>query len=245
MSDVIINVAFTVVVIALIGYLTYLTYKRYKGKEEANEFLDGLKNALCNQLLLIIKNFNYDDYDNLVGIELEIVNQLSDAARDYIEEQLEKSSSLLSAMAIRILSPQFINYFIDNLINTIDLDRTIENQLGDKYERFVTDIEKEEKELETQYNNSKLYYIDEDEVEELQILDDKKELPESDDNGLEERGFTIPSKEEEQQLNPQVDEEEVYDATDISMEIVPEETTYVDSRGRVHDKATGKFIKSK
>ena len=85
------------------------------------------------------------------------------------------------------------------------------------------------------------FYINDE--NDIVLENSKEELVESDDNGLEERGFVLPNKKEEEQLNPQSDEEESYDATDESMELVVEPETYVDSKGRLHDKSTGKYIK--
>ena len=50
-------------------------------------------------------------------------------------------------------------------------------------------------------------------------------------------------KEEFKNLNPQVEEEELFNKDDDSMEVIDESKYYIDSRGRVHDKSTGKFVK--
>ena len=128
------------------------------------------------------------------------------------------------------------------LINTLDLNKMIELQLGDRYEAFANNEVKEEANLVEQYAKESIYNIDEDTMDALPEAT-VKELLESDTDGLEKRGFTLPSKEEESKLNPQVEEDESYNENDESMELIDEENTYVDSRGRLHDKRTGKFIK--
>ena len=52
------------------------------------------------------------------------------------------------------------------------------------------------------------------------------------------------SEEELAKLNPQVDEEEEFNAEDASMEVVDEEDIYKDANGRLRSKSTGKYVKA-
>ena len=236
------------IIVALIlvvgaGFLVYFRYKKSSaGREEATKFLDGLKDALYNELVDIIKTFNYDDYDSLVGIESEIIIKMTDAAKVFITKELEKSQDLLSIIALKALTPEFIDKFVDLIINKIDIVKSVDEITNIKLEERFKEFEDEDESLQKDYSDGSIYYIDEDEVVPLEIAKEQ-ELKDSDDNGLAERGFVLPNKKELESLNPQTDSEESYDATDESMEIIAD-NTYVDSRGRLHDKATGKFIKS-
>lgn len=211
-------------------FFTYFHFKKGKeGEIEAKQFLDGLKETLYNKMLDIIKNFNYEDYEDLVGIEVSIINSMTLAAKDYINNTLKQSTDVLSILAQKVLTDEFIEKFIDTIINKIDLPGTIELQLGDKFERFNKEIEEEDKKLTDEYSDGKVYFKNEDEISEVEDL-------------------SIPNLEElittnDVEIIPHKDDEEAFNAEDSSMEIVPDSTTYVDSKGRVHDKTTGKFIK--
>lgn len=229
-------------VILLAGFL-FFNYKRKKDAEnEAYNFLNGLKDTIMNKMYQFIKDFKYDEYESLVGIELDLINQLTLEAEDYIQDELEKNYPVLSALTRKVFTPGFIDNYISKLINGIDLEASIEEQLGDRYKTLFDKFESEEKELDAQYSNDELYYEDDTEVKLEEVKEE--ELPENDDNGLKERGFVKPNKKEESELNPQVEDEEQFNSNDESMELI-DDNTYVDSKGRLHDKSTGKYIKSK
>ena len=226
-----ISLIVTLLFVVGVGISIFITLKKNKeGKDEANKFLEGLKSALFEKMLDIIKNFNYDDFDDLVGIEVSVVEAMVKCAKNYIMETIGKSQSILSVIALKILTDEFIEQFVEKLINTIDIPATVEVQLGDKMERFNKEIVEEDKELEKEYSDSKIYFKEDNEIGELRNL--------SMDN-IDELITT-----NKVEIIPPKDEEEPFNEEDSSMEIVSDDsTTYVDSRGRVHDKATGKFIK--
>ena len=239
----IITLIVTILLVGGIGYLLYWKHKKSaQGEKEANDFLDGLKDALLESIKSIIADFNYDDYDSLIGIEIEIFNRMVEAAKKYIEDELNKDYNIISALAIKALTPEFIELFVEKLIGNIDIMKSVDSICQDKYQELETKFAEEDKELDKEYSNN-VYYINDEKDIVLEASEGPIKLVDSDDNGKQERGFVLPNKKEEEQLNPQVDEEESYDSTDESMELVVEPETYTDSKGRVHDKATGKYIK--
>lgn len=224
------TITLTLIIVIGLSTFLYFYYKHHKqGEDEANKFLDGLTDTIFTKLLDIIKSFNYDDYDDLVGIEVKIIGEMVDCAKEYIKEELSKSHDMISILAQKILTDEFIEKFVNKIIDTINLPETIELQLGDKFEKFNKEIVEEDKKLTEEYSDSKIYFKDEKDISEAKDLS----IP-----NLEE----LIATNDVEIIQPREDEEE-FNSEDSSMEIIPDSTTYVDSRGRIHDKATGKFIK--
>lgn len=240
-KEILVSIVTFLLVAGIAAVLYYKHKQSSKGKEEARSFLNGLVASLLENTKHIIADFNYDDYDSLVGIEIDIFNKMVEAAKKYITDELNKDVNILSVLALKALTPEFIDDFVTKLIGDIDIMKSVDSICKDKFEELEAKFAEEDKELDKEYSNNVYYINDENDI----VLESSKEeeLIESDDNGLEERGFVLPNKKEEEQLNPQSDEEESYDATDESMELVVEPETYVDSKGRLHDKSTGKYIK--
>ena len=159
-----------------------------------------------------------------------------------VREELNRESTKLSKKATKVLTNRFIENYIDSIINNIDIFKSVEEQLGDRYQSLYDTYIKEEIALKKDYSNESIYYINDKNIK----LDSTSgvTLLESDEDGLEKRGFTLPSKAEEAKLNKPVDEEESFNSEDESMEIIGEDTesTYIDSLGQTRDRATNKLI---
>ena len=214
----------SVIFLALIVFFIYMSKKKLKnGKEEANKFLDGLKDALYNQLVDVIKNFDYSKISNLNEAEIIIIDKMIDTGNKYVQTEISKSTSILSTIALKVLNAQFIDNFINTVINNIDIFKSVEEQLGDRYQELYKTYVKEDSDLQKEYSNESIYYINDKNIK----LDSTNgiTLLESDEDGLEKRGFTLPSKAEEAKLNKPIEEEESFNENDESMEIVEEVVT--------------------
>lgn len=214
--------------IILIGFISFSLYikRRSKGKEIANIFLEGLRDSIYNNMLKVIKKFKYNNYDNLVGIETAVIKEMISSSVEYIENEIIESSTL-TKLTIKFLTTDYIEKFVKNIVNSIDVLKNIEKQLGDKYEEFAKNTIVEEEKYTEEFKNNNYYESDEDV---------KLEYTEN-------RELTEEEKEEFKNLNPQIEEEESFNKDDDSMEVIDESKYYIDSRGRVHDKSTGKFVK--
>lgn len=228
--------------IILIGYLYKKTIKKYQ--DEANFFLSKFKDDLYSDFINIIHKFDYKSLSNLNDIEIRLIDNMITEGHKYLNKQIsDLKESCLSNGAYKVLNKDFTENFIDNIIKKIDIFKSVEEQLGDRYQELQETYVKEDKELSKEYSDESIYYINDKNI----VLDSTTnvELLESDEDGLEKRGFVLPSKAEEARLNKQVDEEELYNSEDDSMEIIGEDTesTYIDSMGINRDKATNKKIK--
>lgn len=239
---ILLSAIFIVGIIILIRYLHKKNIEKYK--EEANFFLSKFKDILYSKFIDIIHRFNYRTLQNLNDIEIRLIDTMIKEGHKYINSEIEElKDSCLSQGALKILDHDFIEKFIDTIIKNIDIFKSVEEKLGDRYKELQDTFSKEDKELNKQYSDESIYYINDKNIK----LDSTTsvELVDSDENGLSLRGYKLPSKAEEALLNKPIDEEESYNADDESMEIIGEDTasTYIDSLGRYRDKATNKIIK--
>ena len=216
-----------------------------KGRKDALKFIDdnNWEGKLYNKFSDYIKTFNYDDKDTLVNIENNLISSMESIGKEFIDEQIRENKDTLSKYSIKFLSSNYSKKLTSSIINKINIFERVDEILRGRTESFNEEIVKEEEKLDNEYKDDKLYYIKESDVE-LEQSTEEQPLVDSDENGLEWRGFTVPSKEEEAQLNPQIEEDEPYNEFDESMEVITDDV-YIDSKGRLHDKVTGKFVKKK
>jgi len=234
--------------ILLFGFIiflyVYLTRIFNDGRVEAQNFLNQLKDTLYNRMIGVLKSFDYENYDNLNSIEVDIINKMYISANNYISEEIGRNKDKLSYYALKSLSKRFIEEHIDFIINNIDIFKSIEEELGPRFEQLQSEFIKEEESLKKQYSNESIYYIND---RNIKLESTEKDLVDSDKDGLKLYGFVHPSKEEESLLNPQIEDEEKFNKDDESMEIILEDEeskdVYVDSLGRLRDKNTNKIKK--
>lgn len=230
----IISIIVGLVLVIGIGALVYYRYKnspKETDRQAARDFLDAIKGNVINSCLEFIKSFDYTKYNSLAEIEIDLINGMIDSSKQLIAKELEKSSDILSALAIKCLTSTEIEKYVCNIVENIDLLSNIENELGDKYNTLLGEIELEDKELNEEYSDTTKYND-----QEMETLPEAKEVKYS--------------EEDLAKLNPQVDNEESYNPNDESMELISEEEKetddiYIDASGRVHSKSTGKFIRNK
>ena len=229
-------------IVFVIGTL-YIVKKINKGKLEAQIFLGSIRDTLYDRLYLILKDYNYDSRDSIVGIESEIIEKSIYDLKVLVSHLIEESAESMSRWELNSLNGKSIDSFVTSIINEIDIPATIDNINAEKYESAESKFAEEDKQLQEEYSNSKLYIEDDKDVQDLTNYNiDNNDILEEDKDGIEKRGFTLPSKEEESKLLPQSESEESYDSEDISMEVIPD-NVFIDAKGRLHDKATGRYIK--
>ncbi len=228
-------------IVFMLGTL-YIVKKINKGQLEAQIFLDSIRDTLYDRIYLILKDYNYDSRDSIVGIESEIIEKSIYDLKDLVSHLIEESAESMSKWELNSLNNKLIDSFVTSIINEVDIPATIDNINVEKYESAESKFAEEDKQLQEEYSNSKLYIEDEKELDNIKYNIDNQEILEEDKDGIEKRGFTLPSKEEESKLLPQSELEESYDSEDISMEVIPD-NVFVDSKGRLHDKVTGRYIK--
>ncbi len=229
------------IAISFIVIIIYILKKISEANMKAAKFLSGTKDVLYDRLLLILKEYNYDSKESIVGIESEIIEKGITELKKILTRLIEESAVHMSKLE-RYLLLKTVDNFISSIINQIDIPATIDNINKDRYESAESTFAEEDKHLQEEYSNSNLYIDDDKELDNIDFNINDKGILEEDKDGIEKRGFTLPNKEEESQLLPQSESEESYDSEDISMEIIPD-NVFVDAKGRLHDKTTGRYIK--
>ena len=169
-------------------------------KENAKEFLNGLSDVLQRKMIEIINDFDFKLYNSLEESEAAILLQIYEALWDYVSAELEEVSKndILSALALKVLNKDFVYDFISKLINEYKISENIENLWLKKVENINENAEKEDKQLQNEFDNPELYNeevnssdlplaeVVEDETSEETIQDDsEKEYNPETDNSVE------------------------------------------------------------
>ncbi len=63
------------IAISFIVIIIYILKKISEANMKAAKFLSGTKDVLYDRLLLILKEYNYDSKESIVGIESEIIEK--------------------------------------------------------------------------------------------------------------------------------------------------------------------------
>lgn len=203
---------------------------RYKSKQSfdknlATKFLDGLSDTFYNKILDIINNTDFSAFNSLEELESSILNDIYDSIWEYVEEQLKDSAKtdVLTALALKFLNKDFVNKFVDNIIESCNIEWKIESLWADKH-----NFEEKVKEIS---DNDKSKFVGSDYIENYSGVSleaaKEEEIP----------------QEELDKLNPQKDEEEKLDPdNDESVEIIEDDEVVVDSNGRKRNKKTGRYV---
>lgn len=202
-------------VFILVIFFRYKNSPKEEDKESAKKFLEGLKDALYNKMIGIIRDFNYDDnYTDYSYLQNTILIKINETCKEYIEQELEKSTDALSVLALRALKSGLIEDYINELINSFNIDGAIEVHTASLYQTNLNESEKEDEKLTEEYSDESKYYANEE--------SDKSKLEKTNEEELEKE---IEKEEEEHkaELNPVREEEEAYNPDDDSMEILDEE----------------------
>ena len=221
------SITIALALILIIGGVFFYKYKTSpssEDRESAKKFLKGMRDVLYNKALDIIKNFDYTKYDSLLEIEAEVINQIITELKAYITAELEKSTDLLSVLAIRCLNTSMIEDFIRELLEQINPSDEMLKYMSPSMIENIELANDEDKELEEKFSDEKEYNEEEMET-----------LPEAEEESIPE--------EELEKLNPQTDEEEEFNEEDSSMEVIDNEDIYIDKSGRPRSKLTGKWVK--
>lgn len=216
-------------VFILVIFFRYKNSPKEEDKESAKKFLNGLKDALYNKMLEIIRDFNYDDnYTDYSYLQNTILIKINESCKEYIEQELDKSTDVLSVLALRALKSGLIEDYINELINSFNIDGAIEVHTASLYQTNLNNSEKEDEKLAEEYSDESKYYANEE--------SDKTKLEKTNEEELEKE---IEKEEEEHksELNPVREEgEEDYNPNDESMEILEEETIEESNNSKDDDK---------
>lgn len=190
------------------------------GEKSAKLFLEGLSDTFYNKIVDIITNIDIDSYTCIEEFQASVLNDIYDSTWDYVEAQLAESSEsdIVSTMMRKVLNREFVSKFVDNIIDTYQIQDKLDSMWKNKSE------EKKDENLQEEFEDSEKY------IENLSNdeLEPAKEIQ--------------PTEEELAALNPPSDEEKEYNPEeDNSVEII-EDDVFIDGNGRKRSKSTGRFV---
>lgn len=228
-----------IIVVALIVAAIVIRFKNNPtayDKELAKNFIEGLGDTIYKKIVNIINNIDFSIYESLAELEVDILTQIYDEIWVYVEGQLEEAAKddVLTALAIKVINKEYVDKFIDGIMEQFAVNDTLSTSWDDHMEKMVGDIEKEDERIQDEYNDPEQY----------------NESFENEDLPLAEE--VVPTDEEisSLSLNPPSEEAEVYEDGDESVEVLEEteevvaaeDNFLVDEHGRKHDKETGRYI---
>lgn len=217
-SDSLLTVFGGIVILVLIIIAVVIRLKNKPITEEdqksAQEFLEGLSDTFYQNIVDIINNIDFQNYQSLPELEVDILNTIYDNTWNYVEEQLKDISKtdVLTALALKILNKEYVEKFIDGIIEKYDIN----NKISEAWNKYFSEKEKEvieeDKKLQEQFSDDEKYITEESTSEDLSPVEKEE-----------------PSEEELKNIIPPSEEEPDYDASsDDSVEVVGEETTTVE-----------------
>lgn len=192
----------------IIGVTTLMIKKRNNDDTQAAiEFLDGLGDELLAIVIKTIKEIDPSTIDTVEEFEVIVLNAVYDNAWDYVKEQINTKlddDSLMKTI-INIIDKDYVIKFIDTLCEKAGITESIQGEYA-AYQLSVNNPEEEDKALAEEFADEEKYHSEEVTDEDLAPAEDP-----------------VHTEEEIAALNPQRDDEEEFDSTDESMEVIIDE----------------------
>lgn len=233
-NNTIISIIGGLVILGLIILAVYIRMKKNPSiydKKAAQEFLEGLSNVFYDKIMEIVNGINFSDFNSIEELEAKVFHDIYDTIWEYVSKELEEASKkdILTALVLKVINKEFVDKFIDNLLENEDIIPKIENGWKtSKIEATSDQILKEEEKVAKEFSDKSQYNED----------FNKEDLP---------KGGDVIDVDEEAAKNlvpaKDVSEDDLkYDTeNDDSVEIMDDET-FVDSKGRKRDKKTGRYV---
>lgn len=214
-SDSLLTVIGGIIILALIIIAVIIRLKNKPITEEdqksAQEFLEGLSDTFYQNIVDIINNIDFQNYQSLPELEVDILNTIYDNTWNYVEEQLKDISKtdVLTALALKILNKEYVEKFIDGIIEKYDINNKISEAWNKYFSAKEKEVEEEDKKLQEQFSDDEKYITEESTPEDLPPVEKEE-----------------PSEEELKNIIPPSEEDPNYDASvDDSVEVLDETTT--------------------
>lgn len=219
MDNSVIYICFGIAILIIVAI--FLLRYFLKGKDEANKFLDDLSEEIYKMVTEAIKEIDISQFKDLADFMDYIIDKVYTMSWKFVEEKIKEceGSDLLSALAKKILTKEYIEKFIKALLDSKDISSFAQSQfLFQSAPEAIEEIEKIDKEIEEEMSNTEEYYQNDDEVE----LDDAKEVTEYSKENYTEEELEKIKEAGFDQINPPVEEDSDELDSDI-MEIVEDE----------------------
>lgn len=193
-----------VIIVALLALAFYIRMKNKpteQDKELADNFLKGLSDTFYTKMIDIISNIDINIYGSIEEFETAVLGEIYDTLLAYTYEQLKEvaKKDILTTLALKLLDKKTIEKFVAQCIKEKEIGNHIEAIWEAKIEDNIKSAEKEDEDLQNEFDNPELYN------EEF----DTKDLPKAE-----------PTVEEYDDSDLDVEDSEKYDEDDASVETV-------------------------
>lgn len=200
-----------------------------KNTKIAKEFIkrrsDNIYSKMINKLS---NNFNESNADNLLQYKANIKEELIKDIYDYIYSETVLYTNLSKGAKKKILDKDFLSEYVNNIIEESDINNIITNKWSSMFEKKVEELSKEEDIAKgVDIDGNEIIFEGDDYNEDFDIKD--LEAVEPDEIDMDEMSKIIP---------PSESEEITY-----KEELIDEEETFLDKKGRKRSKKTGRFVK--
>ena len=203
-STIVILIGGLIIIAAIIAavYIRFKTNPNAIDKNLADEFLNGLRDVFYYKMLDIVEGFNIEEYDSLEEMEVSILRDIYETLYSYTEEKMKEAAKedIITAMALKVLSRQYIEAFLDKVMEETGIKSKIDEKCGFLFEKKAEEIEAEDKKLQAEFSDQSQY------------------VEESNDSDL---APAEPTIEDNSDLNPPKDEV-TYDDNSEGIEDIPE-----------------------
>lgn len=194
-----------VAVLFIVGMYFFLRYRSVNSEENkkaAEEFLNSLSGQIETMLLEIFTKINIKDYKTLEELEATIFNMSYEKIWTFIEAQIKEAvdNKTISTVIGALVTRENVEALIDVLIKRTNILQRAEAQWAVAMSSGYKEAEKFEEEM-----------VAKNEKYTSGTVDVSDYTPEEYDKDPMKTG-----------INPVKDEEESYNATDDSMEIIPD-----------------------
>lgn len=189
MNDYLIGIGVVVIIIALI--LAYRYFRdQHNGKEEAKRFLKDLEEQMYLIIVECVNSLDFKDFQNFEEFEKKVLEIVYQGCWEFVDKKIAESESedLLSAIAKKVLTREYVERFIKEVLVNREVEETIRNVYGVEAIEAMSEIP--DTTVQEEFSDDSQYYVSgECETEDLPPAEE-----------------VVHTEEEEAALNPQTDE---------------------------------------
>ena len=215
MHDLIIyGIATIIILVAVICFI--VTMRRNKGKEQADEFIEGLAEEMVKIAMSIIQGFDPSKYETIEEFETACLSEIYTKMWEFVStearEKLEEGSLL--RLAFEYINADTVIKILDKLFAETNVFSSVQN----RYAEY--NLENKQEAPTEVYQESEYYEDTESSEEDLANQEETVSVAEAATQTLAAIQDTEPV---EQEIIPPREEEEVFNAEDDSMELLPDD----------------------
>ncbi len=192
-----------IVILAILIFVVVMELRKSADKKEAGKFLEDLGDEIIKIVLDTVNSSEPEEYKTLQEFEEALLENIYSNVWDFVSTKAQDSADtdVITKAIFKCINKDMVVKFITTIVENNDIKTKITDVYGVNAIENST-VEEEDKALETEYADQ-TQYVEESNDEDLPVAE-----PETH------------SEEEVAALNPQIDEEEAFDAEDDSMEVV-------------------------